>query len=542
MNSGCGLFGNRPARHASLRDNPAIACYARPMPRLLLTLLVLLLVLTGGNASAYCPDTGPAHRRSGSATHDGNGNVTALLNAATGTESARCEYDPFGNLLRATGPAAAENAYRFSTQYTDDITGLLYYGYRHYDPVHGRWLSRDPIGEAGGVNLYGFVGNDGINSLDILGLAPSLDGLRTEHVQAWNKYHAARHKLRRVAELLCEHDSAIIPAVVEALTAADEYFDARLAFEQSTVSFMEDQTFLCAGESRFLGDSGDLPGHLQGLVPDSTYFTVLQHYQQQVNSQFQRLVENAHYMLEQTKAFANAGLIAGVALGGNGAIQAKAAGTLGRYLANLGIGVGAGIGGTYGAYYGSKALGADETTARTLAVVGGLATSIFAVAYNLPSRFCKPSPPATGPPPAPPPPKTWTGNTSEGLPPVRFEAAKGVDTGLGPHAPGGVPDAWPVVKGGTKPPPAPGEVFSTSYGRTLDEAGAGVPHGQIQPTTAGQIRAGGGTVEVAPEMTGTTMNYQHANVIEGRAPSVFQAPIPNPVPKPNRIGGPNYGN
>jgi RHS repeat-associated protein len=121
-------------------------------------------------------------------------------------------------------------------------------------------------------------------------------------------------------------------------------------------------------------------------------------------------------------------------------------------------------------------------------------------------------------------------------------AAKGVDTGLGPHAPGGVPDAWPVVKGGTKPPPAPGEVFSTSYGRTLNEAGAGVPHGQIQPTTAGQIRAGGGSVDVAPEMTGTTMNYQHANVIEGRAPTVFQPPIPNPVPKPNRIGGPNYGN
>lgn len=34
------------------------------------------------------------------------------------------------------------------------------YGYRYYDPVTGRWPSRDPIGEQGGVNLYGFVGND----------------------------------------------------------------------------------------------------------------------------------------------------------------------------------------------------------------------------------------------------------------------------------------------------------------------------------------------------------------------------------------------
>jgi RHS repeat-associated protein len=49
-------------------------------------------------------------------------------------------------------------------------TGVTDYGYRYYDPVTGRWPSRDPIGEDGGVNLYGFVGNDGVNLWDILGL------------------------------------------------------------------------------------------------------------------------------------------------------------------------------------------------------------------------------------------------------------------------------------------------------------------------------------------------------------------------------------
>jgi RHS repeat-associated protein len=44
------------------------------------------------------------------------------------------------------------------------------YGYRYYDPVTGRWPSRDPIGERGGINLYGFVGNDGVNVWDRLGL------------------------------------------------------------------------------------------------------------------------------------------------------------------------------------------------------------------------------------------------------------------------------------------------------------------------------------------------------------------------------------
>jgi RHS repeat-associated protein len=47
---------------------------------------------------------------------------------------------------------------------------MYYYGYRYYDPETGRWPSRDPIEERGGVNLYGFVENDGLNWLDYLGM------------------------------------------------------------------------------------------------------------------------------------------------------------------------------------------------------------------------------------------------------------------------------------------------------------------------------------------------------------------------------------
>ena len=43
-------------------------------------------------------------------------------------------------------------------------------GQRYYNPGTGRWLSKDPIGELGGVNLYGFVGNDAVNRWDYLGL------------------------------------------------------------------------------------------------------------------------------------------------------------------------------------------------------------------------------------------------------------------------------------------------------------------------------------------------------------------------------------
>ena len=48
---------------------------------------------------------------------------------------------------------------------------MRYYGYRYYNPNTGRWPSRDPIEEMGGINLYGFVANDPIDNFDVLGLA-----------------------------------------------------------------------------------------------------------------------------------------------------------------------------------------------------------------------------------------------------------------------------------------------------------------------------------------------------------------------------------
>jgi RHS repeat-associated protein len=102
--------------------------------------------------------------------YDGNGNMAALVAQANGSLSARYEYGPFGEAIRATGPMARKNPFRFSTKFTDNETGLIYYGYRFYDPVTGRWLNRDPIGERGGANLVGFVKNQPISIIDRLGL------------------------------------------------------------------------------------------------------------------------------------------------------------------------------------------------------------------------------------------------------------------------------------------------------------------------------------------------------------------------------------
>jgi uncharacterized protein RhaS with RHS repeats len=48
---------------------------------------------------------------------------------------------------------------------------LIYYGFRFYEPEISRWLTRDPLGEAGGMNLYAFVGNNPVNWVDPWGLA-----------------------------------------------------------------------------------------------------------------------------------------------------------------------------------------------------------------------------------------------------------------------------------------------------------------------------------------------------------------------------------
>jgi RHS repeat-associated protein len=123
--------------------------------------LLAVIVHSGFTNCAYYP------------SYDGNGNIVAWTLEGTPAPVSRREYDAFGNTLVEQG--VAPSAYGFSTKMQDVETGLYYYGYRYYDPVTGRWLSRDPIEERGGINLYGFVGNNSISTTDYLGLIFILD-------------------------------------------------------------------------------------------------------------------------------------------------------------------------------------------------------------------------------------------------------------------------------------------------------------------------------------------------------------------------------
>jgi len=105
-------------------------------------------------------------------SHDDRGSVVSLADAASGAETVIFDYDAFGNAMEEAGASASGHTLRYQGKLFDPVTGLYDFGARHYDPAKGRFLSRDPLGDAGGVNLYGFVGNDPVNRVDVGGYMP----------------------------------------------------------------------------------------------------------------------------------------------------------------------------------------------------------------------------------------------------------------------------------------------------------------------------------------------------------------------------------
>jgi RHS repeat-associated protein len=106
---------------------------------------------------------------------DGVGNITALLDRYQKI-AARYLYDPYGNIIGKWGPLADVNRYRFSSKEVHPQSGLYYYGVRFYEPNLQRWLNRDPIGEAGGVNLYRANFNNPLRYVDPWGLLAPYPG------------------------------------------------------------------------------------------------------------------------------------------------------------------------------------------------------------------------------------------------------------------------------------------------------------------------------------------------------------------------------
>ena len=117
-----------------------------------------LLARTDGNESTFCHS-------------DGAGNVTALIDGSQ-TMAERLEYGPFGSILFQGGRMAGMDLMGFSSMFTHRPSGIVLYPWRPYFPNLQRWGGRDPIGIAGGINLYAFVRNSPVGMVDIDGLYP----------------------------------------------------------------------------------------------------------------------------------------------------------------------------------------------------------------------------------------------------------------------------------------------------------------------------------------------------------------------------------
>jgi RHS repeat-associated protein len=93
---------------------------------------------------------------------------------ATGTLVWNWNSDPFGQAAANDDPDGDGTAFtlnlRFPGQYYDAETGLHYNYFRDYDPSTGRYVQSDPIGLAGGLNTYGYVGGNPIRYFDLFGL------------------------------------------------------------------------------------------------------------------------------------------------------------------------------------------------------------------------------------------------------------------------------------------------------------------------------------------------------------------------------------
>lgn len=112
---------------------------------------------------------------------DGLGNVTAYLDRATGERVAEFEYNPFGESVRVAEIENTPEPWRFPFRYQTKLSSIYFhsiyvpvheiydFGQRAYEPTLGRFLTRDPIGVAGGANLYGYLGGGAFGRWDAWG-------------------------------------------------------------------------------------------------------------------------------------------------------------------------------------------------------------------------------------------------------------------------------------------------------------------------------------------------------------------------------------
>jgi RHS repeat-associated protein len=113
------------------------------------------------------------------AMQDANFNLTSIANASGGVVE-RYRFDPYGSrtIMNASWGTISASVYDWVVGHQglmhDEEDGLVYDRARYLSPMLGRFMSRDPIGYVGGLNIYEYIGGDPIDDTDSLGLKKTI--------------------------------------------------------------------------------------------------------------------------------------------------------------------------------------------------------------------------------------------------------------------------------------------------------------------------------------------------------------------------------
>jgi RHS repeat-associated protein len=168
-------------------------------------------------------------------------------------------YTAFGEVTIYNGSGTIKastqinNQIMWNTRRLDVVTGYYLYKYRHYDPQLGRWPSRDPIEEDGGVNLYTFVGNSPINNWDKLGLAPN----------RWDIQRGTRNARRQLERVRACYRNKPPECCADLY---NEYLSIMAQLIRDNAAFYDDQWYLTDRERAAFEDVYGLPTLVDGAA------------------------------------------------------------------------------------------------------------------------------------------------------------------------------------------------------------------------------------------------------------------------------------
>ncbi|WP_253760619.1 RHS repeat-associated core domain-containing protein [Ralstonia solanacearum] len=149
------------------------------------------------------------------------GSVTDTL-TPDGRAVTHTEYGPYGELLKSQGRAEYRSDFGYAGMQYHAASGMYLTLFRAYDPGTGRWVSRDPIGERGGINLYGYVAGNPLKYTDRTGLVAGVDDAAEGAVVACLANPACDAALAEVGAEAMAAAEVAEAAAIEAAEAAEQ--------------------------------------------------------------------------------------------------------------------------------------------------------------------------------------------------------------------------------------------------------------------------------------------------------------------------------